>query len=242
MSGLRFTKVEENSGRPAPLTVTDCDCRGLPFMPLDVVRLRESDLAALATGDEFKAAVLLWCASWNQSPAASLPDDDRVLAKLAGYSLAEWRGLREIALKNWILCTDGRLYHPVVAEKAAEAWRHRQSQRERANKRWAKPAHEAAAEPPQSHGTPKPMPRHAADDATAMQGTGTGTGTGKTSVSDETESGSAPADPPPRRANEVEQAYKLWNDLARRLGLPVAKDLTAGRKTALKARLGEHGL
>lgn len=168
------------SDLPEPLTPLECDCRGLPFMPLDVTRLRESDLAALATGDEFKAAVLLWCASWNQLPAASLPDDDRVLARLSGYSLAEWRGLREMALKNWALCSDGRLYHPVVAEKATEAWRHRLAQRDRAVKRWAtRPPDKPPGEPRESHGMASGMPRHALADAPAMQGTGTGTGTDK---------------------------------------------------------------
>lgn len=94
-------------------------------MPLDVVRLRDSDLAATETAEAFRAAVMLWCASWHQLPAASLPDDDRVLANLAGYGrvVKEWQKEREGALRGWVKCADGRLYHPVVAEKAAEAWR-----------------------------------------------------------------------------------------------------------------------
>lgn len=105
---------------PDPLTPADCDLRGLPFIPLDAQRLLDSDLFALSTGDEFKAAVALWCKSWFQVPAASLPNDDRILAHLSGAG-AGWKKLREIALRNWILCSDGRLYHPVVAEKALEA-------------------------------------------------------------------------------------------------------------------------
>lgn len=109
----------------APLTSADCDLRDFPFMPLDVVRLRDSDLAATETAEGFRAAVMLWCASWHQLPAASLPDDDRVLANLAGYGrvVKEWQKEREGALRGWIKCSDGRLYHPVVAEKAVEAWR-----------------------------------------------------------------------------------------------------------------------
>jgi hypothetical protein len=34
----------------------------------------------------------------------------------------EWARIREQALEGWQLCSDGRLYHPVVAEKALEAW------------------------------------------------------------------------------------------------------------------------
>lgn len=109
---------------PAPLTPPDCDLRDFAFMPLDVARLRDSDLAIQVGAEEFRAAVLLWCAAWHQVPAASLPDDDKALAALAGYGrvVAEWRKHREGALYGWVKCDDGRLYHPVVAEKARDAW------------------------------------------------------------------------------------------------------------------------
>lgn len=100
-------------------------------MPLDVVRLLDSDLFALSTGDEFKASVALWCKSWNQVPAASIPSDERVLARLVGVSLAEWKTIAEMVLKDWVLCDDGRLYHGVVAEKALEAWIERIGHRKR---------------------------------------------------------------------------------------------------------------
>lgn len=109
----------------------EVDLRDFAFMPLDVVRLRDSGLAAKATGDEFRAAVLLWCASWHQVPAASLPNDDAELSSLAGYGrvVKEWKRVREGALRGWITCTDGRLYHPTVAEKARESWRGKLEQR-----------------------------------------------------------------------------------------------------------------
>jgi hypothetical protein len=109
----------------------DCDLRDFAFMPLDVVRLRDSDIAALSSGDEFRCAVLLWCASWHQLPAASLPDDDQILSQLAGFGrvVKEWKKVRNGALRGWVVCADGRLYHPVVAEKAREAWRAKLVQR-----------------------------------------------------------------------------------------------------------------
>lgn len=111
-----------------PLTQPDCDLRDFAFMPLDVIRLRDSDLAATESPDACWAAVLLWCASWHQVPAASLPDDDRVLANLAGFGrvVKEWQKLKSGALRGWVKCSDGRLYHPVIAEKAIEAWRGKQ--------------------------------------------------------------------------------------------------------------------
>ena len=79
----------------SPLVSAEVDLRDFSFMPLDVVRLRDSGLTAKATGDEFRAAVLLWCASWHQTPAASLPNDDQELANLCGYA----RAMREWAKK-----------------------------------------------------------------------------------------------------------------------------------------------
>lgn len=120
-----------------PLTPADCDLRDFAFMPLDATRLLDSDLFALATGDEFKAALALWCKSWLQIPAASLPTDDRVLAHLSGAG-AKWRKVKEMALRGFVQCSDGRLYHPVVAEKANDAWAKKQSYRDRSKKGNAK--------------------------------------------------------------------------------------------------------
>ncbi|MEM5294221.1 DUF1376 domain-containing protein [Burkholderia sp. JPY481] len=116
---------------PNPLTPEDCDLRDFPYMPLDVQRLCDSDLAALESPEACWAALLLWCKAWHQVPTGSLPDDDRVLAKFTGYQRAPeaWMAIREGALRGWIKCSDGRLYHPVVAEKANEGWfaKHRQA-------------------------------------------------------------------------------------------------------------------
>lgn len=123
--------MDSDSLLPAPLVSAEVDLTDFAFMPLDVRRLRDSDLAALETPEACWAAVLLWSASWHQVPAASLPDDDRVLAQLAGFGrvVKEWMRVRSGALRGWVTCSDGRLYHPVVAEKAREAWASRLSHR-----------------------------------------------------------------------------------------------------------------
>ncbi len=135
---------------PGPLTPPDCDLRDFPFMPLDVRRLRDSDLVGNVTGDAFRCAVLLWAAAWHQVPAGSLPDDDAVLASLAGYGrdVAAFRIDRAAGgLHRFIRCNDGRLYHPVVAEKANEAWNRKLFQRERGRRgnaiRWGSPKDKA---------------------------------------------------------------------------------------------------
>lgn len=118
-------KPADMTSLPAPLTPADCNLQDFAFMPLDVARLRDSDMAAYQSPESCWAAVLLWSAAWHQVPAASLPDDDRFLAKAAGYGrvVSEWAKVREGALHGWVRCADGRLYHPVVAEKALESWK-----------------------------------------------------------------------------------------------------------------------
>lgn len=112
---------------PTPPIPADCDLQDFAFMPLDVARLRDSDLASDESPEACWAAVLLWAASWHQVPAASIPDNENWIAKQAGYAqrgkiAREWASVRNGALRGWVKCSDGRLYHPVVAEKAKEAW------------------------------------------------------------------------------------------------------------------------
>lgn len=117
-----------------PLTPADCDLRDFAFMPLDVARLRDSDLASDEPPEACWAAVLLWCASWHQVPAASIPNSEAWIAKAAGYLSRgkidpAWKRVRSGAMRGWVECDDGRLYHPVVAEKARDAWRGKLEQR-----------------------------------------------------------------------------------------------------------------
>ena len=109
---------------PAPLTPADCNLRGMPYMPLKVSQVLQSETFGLTTGDEFKAAFALWCASWMEVPAASLPNDERMLDFLSRSK--NWKKVRDMALRGWVLCDDGRLYHPVIAEAALDAWEKRQ--------------------------------------------------------------------------------------------------------------------
>ena len=113
-----------------PIIPNNIDLRNFEFMPLDVVRLRDSDFAALVNAEAFRAGILLMSASWHQVPAGSLPDDDRILSNLAGFGrvVKEWKKYKEEALHGWILCSDGRYYHPVICEKAMENW-HEQPRR-----------------------------------------------------------------------------------------------------------------
>jgi hypothetical protein len=118
---------------PEPLTPAECDLRNFPYMPLDVVRLRDSQIVDIDP-EAFRAAVLAWCVAWHQRPAASLPDEDATLCRLLGYgrNVKAWQKIRGAgALRGFVKCSDGRLYHTVVAEKATEAWNSKMAQRDR---------------------------------------------------------------------------------------------------------------
>ncbi|WP_265280655.1 YdaU family protein [Verminephrobacter aporrectodeae] len=94
----------------------------------NVWNLHDGDIPAIFN-NEFLSAAFLRIESLRQVPAASVPDDDIVLAELAGFgrAVSEWKKVREVALRGWIKCSDGRFYHPGIADKAREAWEaHRQ--------------------------------------------------------------------------------------------------------------------
>lgn len=123
--------------RPAPLVPAEVDLAGYEFMPLHGDRLFGSDFNARCTDAEWRAGVTLWWKAWKQVPAASLPDDDVALARLAelGRDVKGWRRLRANALSGFVACSDGRLYHPVLSRLAIEAWDRRIKDRER-KARW----------------------------------------------------------------------------------------------------------
>ncbi len=118
---------------PEPLTPPDCDLRGLEYMPLLGHHLFGSDFNARANDSEWRAAVTLWWAAWTQKPAASLPDDDVALCRLAdlGRDLKTWAKVKKMALHGFVKCSDGRIYHPVLAQQALLAFEKRVGERKR---------------------------------------------------------------------------------------------------------------
>lgn len=248
----------------APLTPASCDLRGLDYMPLDVARLLDSDTLALTTGDEFKAVFQLWCRAWREVPAASLLNDDRVLARAAGVALSEWQAIRAAVLRGWVACDDGRLYHPVVAEKALRAWIERLGFRERSAKAQSS-RHESFVYQPDAfaalraeaidcletlspgasltlgavlQGDRKAPSRSPARTVSGSEVKGS---EGKRSEVEEKDISivvSPSASPTP----DARQAFDLYNQLASEVGIPTARDLTPARAKKLSAYLKEEGL
>lgn len=219
-------------------------------MPLHVARLRDSDLAAEAHPEACWYAVMLWSASWHQIPAGSLPDNETILARLCGLGrdLKTFRKHRADAMRGFVLCDDGRLYHPVVAEQALAAWESKRQQRWRSECARIKKANQRnGTEIPAptyeqflagtAPGQPQPGPDHVPEDNAVcpegQQVQETGTGTGRI---DKDANASSVA------GGDARQAFDEWNQLAARIGLPVAKDLTEPRRKALKARLASGGM
>ena len=96
-----------------------------PRMPLVVARLLSSETWIEAAADPRLGHVLvsLWSTSWHQVPTASLPSADASLYRMSMCPTErEWRRVRARVLRDWVLCSDGRLYHPVIAELAIECW------------------------------------------------------------------------------------------------------------------------
>lgn len=213
-----------------PLVQSDVDLRDFAFMPVDIQRLFNSEFHARASDAEWRAGVTLWLKSFHQVPAASLPNDDIALARLAefGRDVKGWLKVKKMALYGWVECTDARLYHPVVAEKVNEAWQRKQSFRDRTEK-----ARIARQSQRQSQALLQTTPSSVTDASgvsNRIQGTGTGTETGTGTGTEKRKEGSAAAPP---------SALSLL--LAEGVDRQVAVDWLAIRK-AQKAPLTETAL
>lgn len=138
---------------PQPLISPEVDIAGLTWFSLNVDRLLASELVALATPEEAWAAMMLWCRAWQQKPAGSLPNDERVLAAFSRAG-SRWKKVRAMALRGFVLCSDGRLYHPVVCEQVMDGWakrlRYRDAQK-RLRKWRATQKGNAAETPPETY-------------------------------------------------------------------------------------------
>jgi hypothetical protein len=117
---------------PEPLVPAHVDLNGYEFMPLYGELLKRSSFNRDATDAEFRAGVNLWWSSWWEIPAASLPNNELDLARLAGLkTIRAWRKVRDHVLGKWVLCADNRWYHPILANFAVRTFATRKSQSEK---------------------------------------------------------------------------------------------------------------
>lgn len=205
-----------------PLTTIEHDIAGLDGFMLNTEKLMASELWALATGDEFKAAMGLWCRAWKQVPAGSLPNDERVLAAFSGAG-AKWPKVRDVALRGFILCSDGRLYHKVLCDDVQRAYA---SKKERhARTKAATEARNAKRDEQRNEQRDVNVTESHRRD---LEGKGR---------EEESKEGKDPLTPKP----DFDEALKAWNLLASEKNLSKVQRLTEPRKRSLAARLAECG-
>lgn len=115
----------------APLVPPEVDLTDFSWMPLEIARLKRSKSWLLAKKNPELAFYMinLWTAAWHERPAGSLEDDEDVLIDVAMCKPARWKAVRAQVMRGWVKGEDGRLYHPVVAEKVLESWKAKIAQR-----------------------------------------------------------------------------------------------------------------
>ena len=153
---------------PDPPVPADADLTDFKFMPLEVARLRRSKAWLICKRRPELAFYMLnlWTASWHELPAGSLEDDDDVLADAAMCPPDRWSKVRSDIMRGWSKHSDGRLYHPVVAEKVRDSWHGRLMERWRKecdrlrkeNKKRAEKRQPALDLPPEPEKLSAPVP------------------------------------------------------------------------------------
>lgn len=119
---------------PDPLVPAEVDLRGYEFMPFYAERCFGSESWLEASHEARVAMLKLWWRAYGkEKPAASLPDRDTLLREYAGYAEAPraWLKIRDQALRGFVKCSDGRLYHKVLSVIVVDAWEFRNKQRNR---------------------------------------------------------------------------------------------------------------
>jgi uncharacterized protein YdaU (DUF1376 family) len=178
-----------------------------------------ADTTHLST-EEHGAYLLLMMAAWRQADCA-LPDDDRKLARIAGLSTKKWASIKPTIMEFWQV-EGGRIHqrrlrkeHEWVAQKSAH-------NRAAAEARWAAQDIENKQPEPcerisECNAPPPPPPK---EELVAKA----------TCASD---------DAPTLKPVHVLEA---WNETAKKVGKPQARDLTPARSDLLKARIAQYDL
>lgn len=109
---------------PKPLIPTEAWIDGLEHVSLPRGEMLIQVMGQGVSDAEFRASVMLMIGSWNQKPMGTLPVEDDLLSRISdhGKDVGEWLKVKEVALRNWRLCSDGRYHHPLIAKMVLELW------------------------------------------------------------------------------------------------------------------------
>lgn len=113
---------------PEPLVPEVCSLRfegEVPPMPVPEGALYGYGASLDWLDEQFTIVRLrLMAVAWAGRPAGSLWNGDtQQLARVAHVSTQRMRKVEARIRAEWVLCRDGRLYHPWLAEQALVAWR-----------------------------------------------------------------------------------------------------------------------
>jgi hypothetical protein len=92
---------------------SDIEAKGWS-LDLDYERIEQSDTWAIASSEQRPWLLMLWLVSWRQVPAASLPNNHKLIAARLGMPLEKFTEWADVLLSGWELATDGRLYHKTL--------------------------------------------------------------------------------------------------------------------------------
>lgn len=259
---------------PEPLTPAGTDLRkGYDWMPLMVQNLRGSKnwLIAKRAAEKCPEAAIgffmvsLWAAAWHEVPAGSLPDDDDVLADKAGCPMSAWSSVKELSMRGFVLCRDGRWYHPTVCKMVDNVLDNNKKNRKRS---------EAARKAKAEKRAQKSLSQNCDSSAASLSQDQIRTEQIRTeqirtdgerdgNKKDDPPSGdSSPAATPAAEASPdlladdqedrldipvmldrttAGEAVRRWNAMAGRVGLPLVQKITKARRSKLMARLRDCG-
>jgi len=190
-----------------------------------------ADTRHLST-EQHGAYLLLLMEAWRR-PNTNLPDDDVLLAKLAGLSGIAFADAKSVIMQFWDLDARTKTWSQKrLTEQKKYVRNATEKQRSNAKARWNK-------EKPASHGNAK-------DDAKPMPD-GCHTGNAPIPIPipiDKEEGTNVPSSTPlsePLDAATVKAVITAWNNLASETGIAQVQHLTENRRKALKPRLKEIG-
>ena len=109
---------------PPPMLPDDVDLRGMDAVLVEREWLTSVENRIEMGPEAMVAALTLQQASIDQKPSGSLPSDDTKLGYLALYGshTAGWLAVKDRALRDWVLCSDGRYYSRTICIRILDSW------------------------------------------------------------------------------------------------------------------------
>ena len=126
---MKAVAVTDVAALPDPPYPADTKAKGLRWR-VDYERLNQSTTWAKAPAELKPWLLMSWYVAWQQIPCGSFEGDQQVIAAKIGMPWVMWQHHQEVMLRGWYRCSDGRFYHPVIAEDVLKMtkWRHAERQ------------------------------------------------------------------------------------------------------------------